>query len=209
MTLNIGVIGDPPAPFDEQTREKLGSLGRAIAKSDCVLITESRPGVLNPLVQGARAAGGMVVGITSDRTPVDLRAMDSAPSDEVDVQISSTSRSENGEAETIRSSDVIVIATASSGPASSLGAPFNEGRPIGVLTQTRGIANAFEALIHACAPRSKSVVVCDDDPVRLVDRLIECHMERTRRAPSPVRPADEAGHGGRGRRVAWTPPSHS
>lgn len=178
MTLNIGVIGDPPVPFDEQTRARLGSLGRAIAESDCVLITERRPGIPNPIVQGARAAGGMVVGTASARTAGVDRAANGAPSDEVDIQISSASQSENGQAETIRSSDVIVIATASSGPASSLGAPFNEGRPIGVLTQTRGIADAFEALVRACAPRSNAVVVCDDDPVRLVGRLIECHRIR-------------------------------
>jgi hypothetical protein len=178
MTLNIGVIGDPPAPFDEQTRAKLGSLGRAIAESDCVLITERRPGIPNPLVQGARAAGGMVVVTTSARTAGDRRVASIAPPDEAEVQISSASQSGSGEAETIRSSDVIVIATASSGPALSLRAPFDEGRPIGVLTQTRHIAEAFEALIRTCAPRSKAVLVCDDDPVRLVDRLIDCHRMR-------------------------------
>ena len=60
-------------------------------------------------------------------------------------------------------------------------------------------------IIHGTGERNTHLQIVEG----LVDRLIECHMERTRRAPSPVRPADEAGRSGRGRRVAWTPPSHS
>lgn len=187
MKLTIGVIGDPPDAFAEETLTRLGELGQAIADRDCVLIAEAQPGAMNPVILGARAAGGMVVGISPAR----------AAADDLDVLVCADAGPAACEAEIIRSSDIVVIATGCSGPTGHLAAFYNEVRPIGVLTRTRGIADAVEVLVRICANHLYAAVLCDDDPVRLVDRLIEyyrtAHVEQDALVRRPTEPVTVVG----------------
>ena len=183
MKLTVGIISNPPAAFAEETLARLVALGRAIAERDCVVIAEAQPGATNPVTLGARAAGGMMVGITPGP----------AVADDLDVLLRADSGPAACEAEILRSSDIVVIATGSSGLTDAFVAFYDEGRPIGVLTRTRGIADAVEVLVRMCANRPYTAVLCDDDPYRLVDRLITCygtanddHGASAHRPPNPV-----------------------
>ncbi len=60
MRLVIGVMGTADAPIPDEAREKALRLGRAVARSGCILITGGCPGLPYAAVQGARAEGGLV-----------------------------------------------------------------------------------------------------------------------------------------------------
>jgi len=64
MKLAIGVMGSAGDSVSDHDKAKLTRLGRAIAERDCILITGGCPGLPQAAVEGAKAVGGLVVGIS-------------------------------------------------------------------------------------------------------------------------------------------------
>jgi hypothetical protein len=64
VKLSIAVMGSASAPVGDQEWARLVGLRRAIAERDCVLITGGCPGLPQAAVQGTKAVGGLVVGIS-------------------------------------------------------------------------------------------------------------------------------------------------
>lgn len=64
MKLTIGVMGSSGGDLSEEVRRKAYRLGEAIADRDAILITGGCPGLPYEAVRGAKAKGGLVVGIS-------------------------------------------------------------------------------------------------------------------------------------------------
>ncbi len=96
----------------------------------------------------------------------------------------------------IHSSDMIVIAGGRSGTLGEFAIAYDEGRLIGVLTGTDGIADQVDDLVRICKKETGAVIIYDDDPVRLIDRLAEFYMKEHAAHPNcffpsrPVSPSD-------------------
>jgi predicted Rossmann-fold nucleotide-binding protein len=146
----IGVVGRTTGAPDAATLARVSLLGRTIAERGCTLMVVCRAGLSHAAEEGARAVGSQVVSIP--------------PADTVD-----------GDDEVIRRSDIVIIVGGRFGPPGELATAYAARRPIGVLTQSRGVGNAIEALVRVCARPNAGPVICDAQPDRLVDRLITCH----------------------------------
>ena len=96
-----------------------------------------------------------------------------SPSDAYDVLIYTGSGLMGREVLNIHSSDVIVIAGGRSGTLGEFAIAYDEGRLIGVLTGTDGIADQVEELVRICRKDTGAVLLYDDDPTRLIERLTE------------------------------------
>lgn len=201
MKLTIGVLGGDGGPIDDETVARLVRLGRAVAERECRLLVSACPGLAEAAVQGARAAGGLVVGISPARSAAEHVDRYGPPADAFDVLIYTAVGLKGHEVAIIRSSDIVIVAGGRSGPPDDLAIAYDEGRPIGVLTRTHGIADAVEQLMRVCAKPNSAVVLCDDGPVQLVDRLIDHHEARHSKHPScptgptgaPVTPVEATG----------------
>ncbi len=64
MKLTVGVMGSSGGALDDAARAKAYRLGEAIATRDAILITGGCPGLPYEAVRGAKAKGGLVVGIS-------------------------------------------------------------------------------------------------------------------------------------------------
>jgi len=84
----------------------------------------------------------------------------------------------------IRSCDIVVIAGGRTGTLGELAIAYDEGRLIGVLTGTGGITVMVEEIIRICQKDTGACVLYDDDPPRLIDRLIEYYRTTHFRKPS-------------------------
>jgi hypothetical protein len=84
----------------------------------------------------------------------------------------------------IRSCDIVVIAGGRTGTLGELAIAFDEGRLIGVLTGTGGITEIVEEILRVSGKETGACVLYDDDPKRLVDRLIEYYRTQHFRRPS-------------------------
>ncbi len=171
--LTIGVMGSASGKQNKESMLKLNQLGRAIAERGHILITGACPGLPYAAALGAQAAGGLSIGISPGLSIEEHKRKYNSPTDAYDVLIYTGSGLMGREVLNIHSSDMIVIAGGRSGTLGEFAIAYDEGRLIGVLTGTDGIADQVDELIRLCKKDTGAVVLYDDDPVRLIDRLTD------------------------------------
>jgi len=184
MKLAVGVMGSASGVFPNATREALRALGSAIAERNCALITGACPGLSFEAVLGARARAGLVIGISPALSLHEHVEKYGSPTDGFDVLIYTGSGLMGREIENIRSSDIVIISGGSSGTLGEFAIAYDEGRLIGVLTGTGGIADQLQNLIPMLRKPTGATVMYDDNPVRLLDRLLDFYYTEHYRQPN-------------------------
>ncbi len=191
MRLVIGVMGTADEPIPAEAREKAVRLGRAIARSGCILITGGCPGLPYAAVQGAKAEGGLVVGISPGLSRHEHVFKYGSPTEGFDLLIYTGSGLMGREVENIRSSDIVVIVGGRSGTLGEFAIAYDEGKLIGVLTGTGGVADAVEQIVAVCDKPTGAAVLYDDEPERLVERLIAYYHAEHYKRPNCFCPSAE------------------
>jgi hypothetical protein len=135
-------------------------------------------------VKGAKAKSGLVVGISPGLSIDEHRGKYRSPTENFDVLIYTGSGLMGREITNIRSCDIIVIAGGRSGTLGELAIAYDEGRLIGVLTGTGGITEIVETIIRASKKETGACVLYDDEPAKLIDRLIQYYRSEHFRKPS-------------------------
>lgn len=184
MKLTIGVMGSSGGDLAEEARRRAYRLGEAIAERDAILITGGCPGLPYEAVRGAKAKGGLVVGISPGLSIDEHRGKYGSPVEGFDVLIYTGSGLMGREITNIRSCDIVVIAGGRTGTLGELAIAYDEGRLIGVLTGTGGITEIVETILRASGKETGACVLYDDDPVKLVHRLIQYYHTKHFRRPS-------------------------
>jgi uncharacterized protein (TIGR00725 family) len=180
-------MGSATAEVSEEARTVLRALGQAIADRGCVLITGACPGLPQVAVESAKAAGGMVVGISPALSRYEHTGRYGSPTAGFDVIIYNGSGLMGREVDTIRSSDIVIITGGRSGTLGEFSIAYDEGHLIGVLTGTGGIADHLGGILDVLQVKDTGArVIFDGDPTGLLDRLIAEHalLERGHRRPS-------------------------
>ncbi len=184
MKLTIGVMGSSGGDLSEEVLQKAYRLGEAIAESDAILITGGCPGLPYEAVRGAKAKGGLVVGISPGLSIDEHRGKYASPVEGFDVLIYTGSGLMGREITNIRSCDIVVIAGGRTGTLGELAIAYDEGRLIGILTGTGGITEIVDEILRVSGKDTGACVLYDDDPKRLIDRLIEYYRTQHFRKPS-------------------------
>ena len=184
MKLTIGVMGSSGGDLSEAVLRKAYLLGEAIAERDTILITGACPGLPYEAVRGAKAKGGLVVGISPGLSIDEHRGKYASPVEGFDVLIYTGSGLMGREITNIRSCDIVVIAGGRTGTLGELAIAYDEGRLIGVLTGTGGITEIVDEILRVSGKDTGACVLYDDDPKRLIDRLIEYYRTQHFRRPS-------------------------
>lgn len=184
MKLTIGVMGSSGGDLPEQLRAKAYQVGEAIAERGAILITGGCPGLPYEAVRGAKAKGGLVVGISPGLSIDEHRARYGSPVEGFDVLIYTGSGLMGREITNIRSCDMVVIVGGRTGTLGELAIAYDEGRLIGVLTGTGGVTEIVETIIRAGGKETGACVLYDDEPKHLIDRLLEYYRTNHFRKPS-------------------------
>jgi len=184
MKLAIGVMGSSGGDLSEKVLQKAYRLGEAIAERDAILITGGCPGLPYEAVRGAKAKGGLVVGISPGLSIEEHKNKYASPVEGFDVLIYTGSGLMGREITNIRSCDIVVIAGGRTGTLGELAIAYDEGRLIGVLTGTGGITEIVDEILRVSGKETGACVLYDDDPVKLVDRLIHYYRTEHFRKPS-------------------------
>lgn len=149
------------------------TLGAAIARAGCTLITGACPGLPQEAVLGAAACGGLVLGISPALSEEEHVARYVSPTEGFAALIYTGSGLMGREVVNIRSSDIVIVVGGHSGTLGEFAIAYDEGRLIGVLTGTDGVADLVEELVERLVKETGAKVLFDDDPERLVARLID------------------------------------
>ncbi len=184
--LAMGVMGSASGALDPEAVGRARRLGAAIATCGCTLVTGACPGYSYVAVAGAKSAGGMVVGISPALSHTEHVQRFDSPVDGFDIVVYTGSGLMGREVVNIRTSDIVVIVGGRSGTLGEFAIAYDEGRLIGVLTGTGGVADMVDELVANMGKDTGAHIIDDDDPERLVDRLVEYYRTEHFRCPSTL-----------------------
>lgn len=180
----IGVMGSAGGHMRPDVRQRAYELGVAIASAKCVLITGACPGLPYDTARGARAAGGLSIGISPALSRSEHVLRYESPVDAYDAIIYTGSGLMGREVDNIHSSDVIIIAGGRSGTLGEFAIAFDEGKLIGVLTDSDGIADDLPDIVPRLRKRTGARLIYESDPRKLIERCIHVYQTEHYKRPS-------------------------
>jgi uncharacterized protein (TIGR00725 family) len=193
--LTIGVMGSAGGVTTPEQIEMAREIGREIARHDCILITGACPGLPHETNVGAKEAGGLTVGISPGLSLAEHVHKYQSPDDGYDVMIFTGSGLMGREITSIRSCDMVIIIGGRSGTLGEFSIAYDEGKLIGVLKGSGGIADVLPKIVRVINKETGATVVYDQDPKLLVDRLLEEYRKEHYKKPSVFHDIVPAGAG--------------
>jgi len=181
MKVKVGVMGSageasPDGP-GEALRAKAEALGRAVAARGCVLLTGGTTGLPHAAGAAAHAAGGLHVGVSPASDAREHVGRYGLPLAGTDVLVYTGFGLKGRNVVLVRSCDVVLIFRGGVGTLNELTVAHDEGRVVGCLTGTGGVADEAERLLNALPKRSSAVVIFDEEPGRLLERCLEAFIK--------------------------------
>jgi len=175
MRIAVGVFGSAGGDYTPDVYRKAYHLGQAIAKTGCALVTGACPGLPYGSVEGARDAGGLVIGISPGHNLREHVGQYESPVEGFDVLVFTGDGLMGRETTAVRTCDIVIIIGGRSGTLGELAIAYEESKIIGVLEDTGGLADHVEEVIRFVGKDTGAIVIYDKDPESLVSRLLEAY----------------------------------
>ena len=173
MRVKVGVMGSADDTLPEGVkaglRAKAEALGRAIAARGAVALTGATTGLPFVVGSAAQAAGGLHVGVSPASDEREHRERFGYPVEGCDLLVYTGFGLKGRNVVLVRTSDVVVIVRGSMGALNEFTIAHDEGRVIGCLAGTGGVADEAPRLLRAFPKHTAPRVFHDEDPARLLD----------------------------------------
>lgn len=170
--IKIGVSGSAENNCAPGAYKKATLIGKAIAKFGAACVTGDTTGVPLYAARGSHNAGGITVGISPAHSEEDHARRYKLPLNDMDIVIYTGFAYSGRNLLFIRSCDAVIFICGRIGTLNEFTIAFEDKKPIGILTNTGGIAEEIEEILDV-SHRGRKKIIFDDDPKRLVKRLIE------------------------------------
>lgn len=154
------------------------ALGAAIAGADCILVTGATTGLPDLIAQAFRKHGGFALGISPAENRSEHVGRYGLPDSGADVIVYTGFGYKGRNVINIRSSDIVLIFGGATGTLNEFTIAYDEGKIIGVLQGSGGVADHVKTIIDYCRKPTTGVVLFDQSPEELLHR---CLAEFTRR----------------------------
>ena len=152
--------------------EKTKALGRAVIENGGVLVTGATTGAPYWGAIGAKEAGGFVIGISPASSELEHVKKYKLPLDYHDIVIYTGFGYAGRNLLLTRAADAVLVVCGRMGTLNEFTIAFEDEKPIGVLTQTGGIADQIDDLLGK-AYRGRGHVVFDSDPKTLIEKVTD------------------------------------
>ena len=179
MRTKIGVMGSA-APDSARLDtggglvEKAEQLARAIAKRDVVLFTGATTGIVYVVGKTAHEAGCFHVGISPASNEREHTELYKLPLDACDTLVYTGFGLKGRNVVLVRSCDIVLVVAGAMGSLNEFTIAHDEGKIIGCLTGTSGVADESEYLLQKFGKRATSSrVFQSDDPEKLLDLCLQ------------------------------------
>jgi len=172
MKTKIGVMGSAEEAPSVALRDKASALGKVIAAGDVILLTGATTGLIYATGKAAHDAGAMHVGVSpagDEREHVERYGL---PTDACDAIIYTGFGLKGRNVVLVRSCDVVLFIAGSIGSLNEFTIAYDEGKVIGCLTGTGGVADQVEQLVRTFQKETKAQLFYADDPVKLLQMCI-------------------------------------
>src|SRR5438876_2297624 len=173
----VGVMGasanDALAATEENRLKALAEgLGAAIARAGCLLITGATTGLPDLVARAFRKNGGFALGVSPAENRSEHVGRYGLPEDGADVMIYTGFGYKGRNVINVRSADIVLIFGGATGTLNEFTIAYDEGKIIGVLEGSGGVADHIRDIIDFCKKSTRGSVVFDADPERLVQRCL-------------------------------------
>lgn len=173
LQYSICVSGAASGPTIRTSWDEAERLGAAIAKAGHVLTTGATVGLPYYAAKGAKEAGGMSIGFSPASSLREHMRKYRLPYEYFDF-INFTGMNYVGrDLYLVQSSDAVLTVGGRFGSLHEFTSALEAGRPCGVLVGSGGTADLIPALMETLQPPDDQLVIYDDDPERLIKRIIE------------------------------------
>ena len=182
MQVKVGVMGSAsesgrPA-VGETLSEKATQLARAIAKRGVILFTGATTGVVYLVGKTAHDAGTFHVGVSPANNQQEHVQDYKLPLDACDTIIFTGFGLKGRNVVLVRSSDIVVFIAGAMGSLNEFTIAHDEGKVIGCLTGTGGVADEAAYLLEKFSKHTEARIFHNEDPEGLLDACIEAQTER-------------------------------
>jgi uncharacterized protein (TIGR00725 family) len=154
------------------------SLGAAIARGACILVTGATTGIPASVARAFRKQGGFAVGVSPAENHREHVERYRLPDDGADVILYSGFGYKGRNVINVRSADIVIIFGGATGTLNEFTIAYDEGKVIGVLEGSGGIADHIREVIEYCKKDCPGIVLFDNNPEALVRRCLEAWSER-------------------------------
>jgi len=184
----VGVMGASAndalsAAEASRLRGLVESLGSAIAGADCILVTGATTGLPDMVAQAFRKQGGFALGISPAENCAEHVTRYGLPEDGADVIVYTGFGYKGRNVINIRSSDIVLIVGGATGTLNEFTIAYDEGKIIGVLEGSGGVADHVAQIIDYCRKATQGMVLFDGDPERLVKQCLAAFERRSEKIP--------------------------
>lgn len=179
MQYKIAVSGSAIDNCAPGAFKKAYEVGRQIAKHNCVLLTGATIGVPQWATRGAKAAGGVSIGLSPAVSKQAHVRTYKLPTKYMDLIIYTGFDYSGRNMLMTKASDGVIMVCGRIGTLNEFTTAFEDKRVIGVLTNTGGEEQEVENILKI-AQRGRKRIVFDSDPKSLVEKVIKAIKENER-----------------------------
>ena len=172
MKIKVGVMGSAEETSSVELHDKAIALGQAIASRDAILLTGATTGLVYAAGKAARDAGALHVGISPASDEREHGERFGLPTDACDAIIYTGFGLKGRNVVLVRSCDVVLFIAGSIGSLNEFTIAYDEGRVIGCLSGTGGVADEIERVLGVLKKPISARVFSNDDPEKLLNACL-------------------------------------
>lgn len=177
MRIKVGVMGSAgetsPATAKASLAVRATELAGAIAARDLLLLTGATTGLVYLVGKTAHDAGTFHLGISPAANKTEHVETFKLPLDACDAIIYTGFGLKGRNVVLVRSCDIVLFIAGSMGSLNEFTIAHDEGKVIGCLTQTGGVADEVSYLLRKFSKDTGARVFENDDPKVLLDSCLE------------------------------------
>jgi len=172
MKVKVGVMGSAQENLPAELGEQAAALGHSIAARDAILLTGATTGLVYTAGKAAHDAGALHIGISPAQDEHEHVERYGLPTDACTAIIYTGFGLKGRNVVLVRSCDVVLFIAGSIGSLNEFTIAYDEGKVIGCLTGTGGVADEIERVLEVFKKPTKSRVFYQNDPVKLIDACL-------------------------------------
>jgi uncharacterized protein (TIGR00725 family) len=147
-------------------------LGVALAESGCILVTGATTGLPDLVARAFRRSGGFALGISPAHDRKEHLERYGLPDEGADAIVYTGFGYKGRNVVNVRSADIVLLFGGATGTLNEFTIAYDEGKIIGVLEGTGGVADHIREIIDFCKKSTRGLVF-DTDPKKLIQRCLE------------------------------------
>ena len=176
MTISIGVMGSAGDTGGQSNKEALSekaqALAAAIAERKLQLLSGATTGIIYVVGKAAHDAGALHVGISPASNAGEHVEKYNLPLDACDLIVFTGFGLKGRNVVLVRSCDIVLFIAGAMGSLNEFTIAHDEGKVIGCLTSTGGVADEADYLLNKFSKKTDAVVFRNEDPVKLIDACL-------------------------------------